>query len=137
MTDGFVLKLATKNTYDGWLEFDNGIKLKIDYPTLPQKDKLNSLLLKGLDINAKKFETKETTNQEFMRMYIKFTVKDWEGMKDGNGNVYKCETVKDEFGGTELKEDLWFMLCDDIIQTRVIFNRIAIELENDEMTKKK
>lgn len=137
MDNGFVLKLATKNTFDGWISFDNGIRLKIDYPTLPQKNKLNSILLSGMDFGKAKSDIKETTNQEFMRLYVKFTVKDWEGLKDDLGHDFKCAVQKDEFGGSELQDNLWYMLCDDIIQTRVIFNKIAGELEADELTKKK
>lgn len=125
----FAIQLATKNTYDGWITFEDGSKFKIDYPTLPQKAKLNSLLLKlsGVDKSDSKIVT-----QEYMRLYIKFTIKDWE-IKDSP----KCVLIKDDNSGSELSDNLWFMLCDSIPQTVILFNKISTELEADEETKKK
>lgn len=129
--EGFSLTLATKNTFDGWIDFEDGSRLKIDYPTLPQKAKLNSFLLK---MSGTEKENRSVVSQDYMRWYIKFTVKEWDlKMKDAP----KCQTVKDDNNGTELRDDLWFMLCDSIPQTAVIFNKITNELEADETTKKK
>jgi len=122
--EGFSLKLATKNTYDGWIDFEDGSRLKIDYPTLEQKAKLNSLLLK---LNSVGPEMKQSTTVDYMRLYIKYTVKDWE-IKEAP----KCLLNKGE-----MKDELWLMLCDSTEQTAVIFNKIIEQLDADEETKKK
>lgn len=126
--EGFAIKLATKNTFDGWIDFEDGSQFQIDYPTLPQRAKLNSLLLKLSEVE--KSETKIVT-QEYMRLYIKFTVKNWK-LKDAP----ECKTIKNELG-TELADNLWYMLCDSIPQTAILYNRISTELDSDEESKKK
>ena len=127
--NGFSLTLATKNTFDGWIDFEDGSKLKIDYPTLPQNAKINAILLR---ISGMPKDEARVLTQEYMRLFIKYSVKDWE-IK----NAPKCQLTRDDKGDTELRDDLWYMLCDSIPQTAVIINKISSELELDALTKKK
>jgi len=63
---------------------------------------------------------------QYARYYIKYTVKDWEGLGE------PCKVIKDE-----LDESQWLELTSDIEQTMTLSNMIYEELHFSETDKKK
>jgi len=97
-----------------------GIKFFIDYPTVQQKYELEKVISSGVDFSIKDIlsgkKIKEIKNKDadelsndiyntftfeqrakveaaensYRLLYLKYTIKNWEGLKDPQGNEVKC-----------------------------------------------
>jgi len=113
-----MIKLSKKKTQSRWIEIDN-IKLEVDYPTNEQEAELNEILINAsLD--------KEVRNLRYARYYLKYVIKNWEGIDE------PCYVVNNE-----LEKELWLSLTKDAVQTLTIFGKVFEELQFTEADKKK
>ncbi len=119
------MKLALKHSESHWVDISEGVKFLIDYPTREQEQELQSITFgskfTGTDVNLK-----------YTQKYVKFTVKDWQGVTDSEGKEIKC-VLKDN----ELDDELWWALAGDPTQALKIFAKIYKETEFTETDKKK
>ena len=154
------MKLILKHSPTNWIDIDEEVKFKIDYLTDAQEDKLDELIFEmnyimtlPEDYNnlEKEEKTKElikiindltpeqkarfdVINKKYYRYYLKFTIKDWKGIKDGDGNEVNCKVINDE-----LDTRLWQGLIKNLSLNDMITiaQKIQKELEFTEVDKKK
>lgn len=137
------MQLIKKQTYDGWIEIGEGTRLKIDYPTVEQKDFLDSILfatnLSMEEINTGIKDPDKRTEAQYLdikyqRQYLRFTVKDWEGITDSESKEVKCILKNNE-----LDEDLWRDMMRSLTPTELlsIYLKINKEIGFNSSDKKK
>lgn len=113
---------------DKWIDVNEKIRFKVDYLEPDQSYKLQVLLKKGIDFKMEYDDdglpivANMTEEQRarfdaawdyYIKVYLKYVIKDWEGIKDAKGNEIKCVLVNNE-----LEEKLWKVLCN---QTALLF----------------
>jgi hypothetical protein len=106
---------------DKWIDVDEKVGFKVDYLEPDQSYKLQVLLKKGIDFKIEYDEdglpivANMTEEQKarfdaawdyYIKVYLKYVIKDWKGIKDAKGNEIKCVLVNNE-----LEESLWKVLC--------------------------
>jgi len=137
------MRIELRQSKTRWVEIEKGIKFKVDYMTLEQEDELKDLLYRvGLIDDKMEFDKLSEDKllkassilKKYYRMFIRFTVKDWQGIKDTQGKAVKCKLVDDI-----LDEQLWEGLVrnlslDDLM---IIYKKINDEIKFTEIDKKK
>lgn len=121
------ITIAKRKSFNDWITIEEGIRIKIDYPTREQSQKLNDLML---DTSEDKIPRKNM--MKYMNFYLKFTIKDWEGIKDEQGSNVECKLV-----GNELETNLWYDLIQQSDVASTLFGKINEALEVTETDKKK
>ena len=106
---------------DKWIEVNEKTKFKVDYLTPDQSYRLQVLMKKGIDFKVEYDETglplMESLTEEqknkfdaawdlFMKTYLKFVIKNWSGVTDGQGKEVSCSLINNE-----LEDKLWAILC--------------------------
>jgi len=90
-----------------WIDIQEGFKVLVDYPTVNQKYKLEGILFNGQDLDASTLSKIELAQFNlWVRTWLKYVIKDWQGLTDEEGQEIKCELEDNE-----LKSDLWEGLC--------------------------
>lgn len=125
------MQLATFNNKDRWVEIHEDFKVKVDYPNVNQKYVLEEMQFKGFDGEDVKKINLASFNQS-ARYFLKFTIKDWEGLKDFSDNLIKCVLVNDE-----LEESLWSALVMNDELTFLMYRKINEVLRWNHTDKKK
>lgn len=125
------MQLATFNNKDRWVEIHEDFKVKVDYPNVNQKYVLEEMQFKGFDGEDVKKINLASFNQS-ARYFLKFTIKDWEGLKDFSDNPIKCVLVNDE-----LEESLWSALVMNDELTFLMYKKINEVLRWSHSDKKK
>jgi hypothetical protein len=125
------MQLTTYNNKDRWVEIHEDFKVKVDYPNINQKYILEEMQFKGFDGENTKNINLASFNQS-ARFYIKFTIKDWEGLKDFNGDPIPCLTVNNE-----LEDSLWSALVANDELTFLMYKKIDEVLRWNYLDKKK
>ena len=123
-----IINLPKRNGSD-WLEMEDGAKIKIDYPTGKQVHHLQDLMTKSL--------SDESGMNDFVRYYIKYTVKDWSKFMFVGASEKDAVEVECKLDGNELEEELWYDLTskpDDILE---LYTKIEAELGWTDKDKKK
>ena len=137
------MRIELRQSKTRWVDIEKGIKFKVDYMTLEQEDELKDLLYRvGLIDDKMEFDKLSEDKllkassilKKYYRMFIRFTVKDWQGIKDTQGKAVKCKLVDDI-----LDEQLWEGLIrnlslDDLM---IIYKKINDEIKFTEIDKKK
>ena len=119
------MKLTLKKSNSHWVKGTEGEEFFIDYPTREQEQFLQGIVFgdeySGMDKALK-----------FAQYFLKFTIKDWKGIKDEDSKEIKC-LVKDN----ELDTDLWWALVRDTKQAFDLYFIFEKELEFTINDKKK
>lgn len=90
-----------------WIDIIDDFKILVDYPTVEQKYKLESILFNGAELNKDMLNKIELAKwNQWVRYYLKYVIKDWQGLKNEDNQEIKCELVNNE-----LKNELWEGLC--------------------------
>jgi len=122
------MRLSLKKSFNNWIEIegeDGKVKFLIDYPTREQEQELQSILF------SKKY-TGDDLGLKYSQRYLKYVIKDWEGLFDDDGNAVKCEIVNNE-----LEDDLWWSLVKDGANALNLFLEFNKELTFTPNDKKK
>lgn len=106
-----------------WIDLEGG-RLKVDYPQGEHSHKLQDLFV---DLSGKKSEM-----LDFARLYIKYTVKDWENLFEIDGEELKCK-LKDN----ELDDDVWKMITEDYTIVLKLYEAIESQIGWSDLDKKK
>ena len=143
--------MILKHSKTKWIDIEwiDGVRLNIDYPTQEQMEQLRELFFTIININGN--YTKEETDTEIeltpeqkakelrlsekiAKLRIKFSVKGWEGVKDEDGNDVKLKLVSNE-----MENDLFESFISNLNFAQVIRlgNLIQKETEFNEADKKK
>lgn len=124
------LTIAKRKSFNDWIQIneDEDVKLKIDYPSREQSVKLKEILLDFSDID----DMKSRDMYKFMREFIRYTIKDWKGIVDDDGEEIKCVLVKGA-----LRDDLLYDLTSDMEQCISIYSKINEQIKFTEIDKKK
>jgi len=140
------VEIKLKHSNSKWVEFPDA-KFKIDYPTIEQQDNLNELLFQIAFIDENLLEGKVTENlpankkaklmvlnSQYYRLFLRYTIKDWEGILDEEGENVKCKIVNDE-----LYEPYWIGLCKELTTAQLAshWEKINKEIQFDDTDKKK
>ena len=145
------MQIVLKHNPSHWVEIGDGIKVLVDYPTIEQKDKLDELLYEltfnaGDDVTAENLDKKLSRiapnrkakmislNQMYQKLYLKYVIKDWKGIKDEKGKAVKC-IIEDN----ELENSLWTDLCRELRMEDLtkLYQLLLNELEFTDVDKKK
>jgi hypothetical protein len=135
------MKIALKKTKMNWIKFGDSIEFLIDYPTREQEYKLKEIVYSTLrnlketaEMSDEELGKSIMLNQKRLEYYLKFTIKDWKGISDEEGNDLSCKLVNNE-----LENILWdsWMKNIDFTELRNIHDLIFSELEFNELDKKK
>ena len=137
--------IVLKESKTGWIKIDDELELLIDYPTIEQDNKLKKILYEVSFIPELDFENQDNLlgeskahlmalNSLYFQYYIRYTIKDWKGINDPEGNAVECIIVNNE-----IEAKLWTKLCrviplNDLYE---IVKKIKAELEFTEIDKKK
>lgn len=110
-----------KATKSDWIDFDEGQRIKVDYPKGAQVHHLQDLMIKS----NKDGEIDVANFMEYARYFIKYTIKDWEGFDT------PCKLKKNA-----LDDELWYLITEDITQTQILFAKISEVVSWGEVEKK-
>lgn len=125
--------LHTFENRNRWIEITEDFKIKVDYLTADQKYRLESIQFKNVDLNKGKLETVDVAAfTEAARYFVKFSIKDWKGLKAPSGEEIKCVLVDNE-----LEDSLFLALIQDDWIVNLIYSKINEVLRWNESDKKK
>jgi hypothetical protein len=122
------MQLSLKKSSDKWIDIEtegDPVRLKVDYPTREQSQELQSIA----------FSDKYSGNDKMLKyaqLFIRYAVKDWEGILDGDDKKLECKVIDNE-----LEEELWWGLVQKPEQAMNLYLSIAPEIEFTEQDKKK
>lgn len=152
------MNIKLKHSDSRWVKIDDA-EFKIDYPTIDQQDEIDELkdqMILLQEVERKEDETPEEYSKRFIeenenlpiedkskvkritkqycRLFIKYSVKDWKNINDGEGNPIKCKIVNNA-----IDDELFNSLVKNMnfLQLLTIYNRIKPETEFTETDKKK
>ena len=121
--------LRNKGTLNKWVDVSEGIKLKIDYPTDRQEELLEEKKLLVGETKA----GKKVGMYQYAKLILKYSIKDWRGIFDEEGNEVKCIIVDNE-----VQSDLlWRVITHDTENALALYMIVAPLVEFDETDKKK
>jgi hypothetical protein len=143
--------MILKKSKSKWIEVTDfeGVKVKIDYPTIEQGEKIRELFFQVIFNNPNYTKQKEdavievTPEQkakekilleQLAKMNIRFCVKDWEGVNDEDGKPVECKIVKNE-----IEKDIYESFIRNFEYQHLIHlgNLIEEEIQFNEADKKK
>lgn len=113
------MKLKPKRSFNNWIDSGDNVKLLIDYPTRQQSQKLQDIL----------FDERLSENvrmAKYAQLYIKFTVKDWQGIDE-----------KFQLVDNEMEDNLWWRFVEDVEQAISVWKVIDDQLKFTQDDKKK
>jgi len=124
-----MLKLPKRKTLTEWIKISDESKIKVDYPKGQQIHELQNIMADG--------EGKNSSFYDYARLYLKYTVKDWDNLISMEDEKGKDVPVKCELKDNELTDDVWYLLTSDGEITITLFNKIDDELRWVNKDKKK
>ena len=137
------MRLVTKRSQNNWIEWIDGVKLLIGYPSLSQEQKLEAIRNEGLNmadiqkqIEANNFDMPYQTFLNMCRYLIKCTIKGWKGIEDNCELVVVGKSVNGE-DITELSDELAWALTKREDAAVELYNLINSEIMMSETDKKK
>lgn len=134
------IDIKLRNRVTKTIQLNDNIQLVVDYPTVEQWNKLQSLLA---EIVFTEEEIEKTTDKKeliklkaykvelmnnYMKLFLRYTIKD---IKDNSG------TIKVKVVNNELDEESYDAIVYDINQVRALFDIIHDEVSFNEIDKKK
>jgi len=151
-----MITIPLKHSKTHWVDFENSVKFKVGYLTLEQKDILKERLVTLAFIDStlpekgelsKELPAEEkakllTLSEKYHRLFLKYTIKDWQGIVNDKGKPVKLELITNESDpeqGTEMNTDQWIGLCKSLTpdQLATHWAKINREVVFDETDKKK
>lgn len=124
------MQLSLKRSFNNWIEVGENedkskVKFKLDYPTREQEQELQTIKYgekySGGDISLK-----------YAQQFLKYVIKDWEGVTDQDKNKVECKLVNNE-----LEEKIWWALVGNEAMAMSLFIKCYEELEFTGNDKKK
>ena len=153
------MKINLKHSKSRWVDIDGESQFLIDYPTIEQQDEIDIVLAeimfmdesligvvdKGqMEQKLNSFSARNKAqvthlNKKLGRLAIKYQVKDWKGIVNGNGKAVKIRLVPHLESGTQIEEKLFKSLIKELKWWDLvhIFNCFSQETELNETDKKK
>jgi len=122
------MKFTLRKSISNWITVptnEGEVKFLIDYPTREQGQTIQTYVNGEIYSGNDKY-------LKALQYLIKFTVKDWRGVKDENGNEIPCVVVNNE-----LEDELWWMLVRDEERATSLGILIQEEIKFTETDKKK
>lgn len=116
--------LPKKDILTDWIELDEKTKIKVDYPQGKQIHDLQDLSI-AVASDPTKFVA-------YMRMYLKYTIKDWKYLLNVGGEEIECKVI-----GNELADSVWYTLTSDPTIVTELYTRIEEQLRWVDKDKKK
>lgn len=139
------MNIILKESKTGWIKVSEGISVLVGYYNMQQEEKLKQILyevgampdfeLKDLDKFTPENKAKlMTLNERYFKLFIKYTIKDWKGVKTSAGEDVPFELVNDE-----MESGLWQRLCQSMALKDIyeLVKLIKKEIEFTESDKKK
>ena len=139
------MNIVLKDSKTGWIKISDELEVLVDYPTIEQSNKLRKILFEVSLIPNLQFETQDNLlasdkaqlmalNDLYFKYYIKYTIKDWRGVTDKDGNPIECKLISNE-----IESVLWSKICraisiEDLYE---LVKKIKGQLEFTEEDKKK
>ena len=128
------MQINLKHSKTRWVDIDGESSFMIDYPTIEQQDEIDLVLAEimfmdeslmgivkkeDMEEKLKSFSAKNKAqvtdlNKRLGRLAIKYQVKDWKGISNGNGKPVKCKLVPYPNGGTQMDGKLYTGLIRDL-----------------------
>ena len=125
------MRLSLKKSFNNWVAVKdsegNEVKFLLDYFTREQEQHLQSLIWQVGQKGADSY-----LGLQYAQYYIKYCVKDWQGIVDDNDKPVKCVVINDE-----LKDDIWWALVKDPSQALTLQSEFDKELQFTFNDKKK
>ena len=124
------MQLSLKKSFNNWIEVGENddkskVKFKLDYPSREQEQELQSIKygdkFTGGDISLK-----------YAQRFLKYVIKDWEGVSDQDGNKVECKLKQNE-----LEDEIWWALVGNEAMAMSLFVKCYEELEFTGNDKKK
>lgn len=139
------MDIILKQSKTGWVKVSNEISVLVDYYTMAQGEKLKQILY---EVGAMPdFELKDASklspenkarlmmlNERYYKLFIKYTIKDWRGVKNSSG-----DEIEFSLSGDEMESGLWEQLCRSMALKDIyeLVKLIKNEIEFSEADKKK
>ena len=131
------MQIALKHSNTHWIDCE-GFKLKIDYPDFSQQEKLeelyysawgNAVIDEAGGINKRELNIAKYL--KYKRYYLKYTLKDWEGIAEDG------KEIKFLLDGNEMQTEQWQQIFSDPLLTTKFFDIIEPETQWTVADKKK
>ena len=139
------MNIVLKESKTGWIKVSDEISVLVGYYNMQQEEKLKQILyevgampdfeLKDLDKFTPENKAKlMTLNERYFKLFIKYTIKDWKGVKTSVGEEVPFVLEKDE-----METGLWQRLCQSMALKDIyeLVKLIKKEIEFTEADKKK
>lgn len=124
------MQLMLFDDKNSWINIDNDFSIKVDYCSIKQQMKLESLLA-----NYSKQESGSEEDisvfYEYATYFVKYHLKDWQGVTDGQKDIPFILT------NDEMDNMLWKGLINNTTIFWKVFNAIHNKIKFDEIDKKK
>ena len=139
------MQIRLKHSETNWINIGD-VKFKIGYLTLEQDDTLKGLLYQtfqgGEEATQKTKAEIFSATIKYYRLFLKYTIKDWDGIVDQYGKKLKCKIFineNDDERGTELDTKQWIALCKRLTEGDLAnhWSLIFNEIKFDDTDKKK
>ena len=139
------MDIVLKESKTGWIKVTDEISVLVGYYNMQQEEKLKQILYEVGSMPE--FELKDlekftpenkarlmTLNERYFKLFIKFTIKDWKGVKNSKGEEVPFVLLKDE-----METGLWESLCRSMSLKDIyeLHKMIKKEIEFTETDKKK
>ena len=136
------MNIILKESKTGWVKVSDEISILVDYPKIEQQRILNHLVYEIVyvpktDNEIENIENKPdvlSINEKYHQLLLKFTIKDWKGVKNSDG-----EDVPFKLVNNEMENELWESLCRSLTLLKLyqLVDLIRKEIEFTEADKKK
>ena len=139
------MQIPLRQSKSKWITIGD-VKFKIGYLTLEQDDILKGYLYQTVqgkeDLTPERKREVFKVSIQYYRLFLKYTIKDWEGIVDQDDKKVKCKTFineSDDERGTELDNHQWTGLCKRLSEGDLSnhWAKIFNEIKFDETDKKK
>lgn len=120
------MKLRKKKTLADWKDVGDGMSIKIDYPTMRQEQKLQSI-----------FSKEDKDFLKYAQLLARYAIKDWQGVDEKCILVEDIENSDENEKATMLDVDLWWMAVSNPENAVTLGNIIWEEIGWTETDKKK
>lgn len=123
------MQLLLFDDNNSWIDVEGDFKVKVDYCDIKQQMKLEMLL----DNYRREEDIEKQTAifYEYVCYYIKYHVKDWVGVTNGD------HSIDIQLVNNEMLDKLWRAFCNNSILVWKTYSVIADKLKFDDSDKKK
>ena len=139
------MEIVLKESKTGWVKVNEDISVLVGYPTSEQDIRLKKILYEvgfmphfdpeQIDsLSPADRATVMSLNERYYKQYLKYSIKEWKGIRLTSGTEVVCKVVNNE-----LDNELWEMLCRALTMNDVyeLVKLIKAETEFNDSDKKK